>query len=105
MEWIRPVAVIIWLAIFVAWPQWTTAVTLIVAGAVFILFNAVIFVQTVVRDKEAPSAAPIVGGVFAAAGIALLPIAGIWKWAWVPLLIDWGGLPLLFFFLVTRLRK
>jgi hypothetical protein len=102
MKWIRPVAVVIWLAIFAASPQWTTAVTLIAAGTVFILFNAVIFVQTVVRDRDAPSVALAVGGVFAAAGIALLPFPGIWKWAWVPLLIDWGGLPLLFFALFRR---
>jgi hypothetical protein len=46
-----------------------------------------------------------VGGLFAAAGVALLPIDGVWKWAWVPLLIDWGGLPLLFFALFRQLRK
>jgi hypothetical protein len=105
MKWIRPVAVVIWLGIFATWPQWTTAITLLVAGSVFIFFNAMIFVQTVVRDGDGPSAAPIVGGLFAAAGVALLPIDGVWKWAWVPLLIDWGGLPLLFFALFRQLRK
>lgn len=105
MKWIRPVAVVIWLAIFAGWPQWTTAITLLVTGTVFILFNAVIFVQTVVRDKDAPSVAPVVGGIFAAAGIALLPLPGLWKWAWVPLLVDWGGLPFLITALFRRLIR
>ena len=105
MKWIRPVAVVVWLAIFLAWPQWTTGVTLLATGAVFILFNAVIFVQTVVRDRAAPSVAPFAGGIFAAAGVALLPIPGVWNWAWIPLLIDWGGLPLLLSALFRRRRK
>ncbi len=79
------------------WPQLIFALALLGIGGVFIAFNATIFWLTVVRKEHAPAAAPIVGGLIAAIGIASLPLAGSWKWAWVPLVVDWGGLPLFIF--------
>jgi hypothetical protein len=69
------------------------AITLLIIGSALIAFNAIIFWLTVVRKDHASSVAPIFGGIFAAAGIAILPVSESWKWLWVPLLIDWGGLP------------
>ncbi|NCF27068.1 MAG: hypothetical protein GWP69_06780 [Gammaproteobacteria bacterium] len=94
MDWLRLLSTIAWLFIFVNWPQTTFAVTLVIIGGVFIAFNAMVFWITVVRKGHASSVAPILGGVIAAAGIALLPVAGSWNWAWVPLVIDWGGFPI-----------
>jgi hypothetical protein len=91
---LRLVAVVAWLVIFVFWPQLTSAITLLVAGGVFMAFNAFVFWQTVILKGDAPAVAPIFGGILAALGVALLPVTGIWKWAWIPLLIDWGGLPM-----------
>ena len=91
---LRLIATVAWLVILVNWPQLTAAITLLIIGGAFIAFNAFIFWQTVILKGNAPAVAPIFGGILAAAGIALLPIAGIWKWAWIPLLIDWGGLPM-----------
>jgi len=76
----------------VNWVQLVFAVALLLVGGVLIAYNAMIFWLTVVRKEEAPKVAPIVGGVIAAAGIVALPVDGSWTWAWVPLLIDWGGL-------------
>jgi len=84
------------------WPQLLFAVTLLAIGIVMIAFNAMVFWLTVVREEDSPAVAPIFGGVLAATGIALLPMAGSWKWAWVPLVVDWGGLP---FFVVGWLRS
>ena len=95
MEWLRLVGVIAWLGIFVTWPRSTAAITLLVAGGAFIAFNAMIFWETIVRKEPAPAVAPIFGGILGAAGVALLPFPEAWKWAWVPLVLDWGGLPLL----------
>ena len=75
------------------WPQLLFALALLAVGGVCIAFNAMIFWLTVVRKEHAPAVAPIVGGPIAAVGIALLPLAESWKWAWVPLVVDWGGLP------------
>lgn len=92
-DWLRPVLGITWFVIFLFCPQSTFAVTLLAVGGTMITFNAMVFWLTVVRRDHAPSVAPIFGGVIAAAGVALLPLAGSWQWAWVPLMIDWGGLP------------
>jgi hypothetical protein len=93
LDWLRLVAAVVWLGIFVIWPQSTFAVTLLIIGGAFIAFNAMVFWLTVVRRGKASSIAPIVGGVIAAAGIVILPVSESWKWFWVPLVIDWGGLP------------
>lgn len=37
-----------------------------------------------------PSITPFVGGVSGAVGVILLPVAGSWKYAWIPLLCDYG---------------
>lgn len=76
----------------VNWPQLILAVILLIIGGGFIAYNAMIFWLTVVRKEDASSVLPIFGGVIAAAGVAILPVPGSWVWAWVPLVIDWGGL-------------
>ena len=92
-DWLRLLAVVAWLVIFVFWPGITLGVTFIIIGSVAIAYNAMIFWQTVVCKGHASSMVPIVGGIFAAMGIMFLPITESWKWAWIPLVIDWGGLP------------
>ena len=73
------------------WPRLIFAAILLIIGGGFIAYNAMIFWLTVVRKELAPSVAPIFGGVIAAAGILVLPVNGSWQWAWVPLVVDWGG--------------
>ena len=87
------------------WPQLVFAVATLLIGGAFIAYNAVIFWLTVLRKEEAPSVAPIVGGVIAAAGVVILPVAGSWKWAWVPLLIDWGGVRIFVSHWISRRSK
>jgi hypothetical protein len=94
MAWLRPLALIAWLGIFVTSPRATAAITLLVLGGAFMAFNAMIFWATVIRRDDAPAIAPLFGGILAAVGVALLPFPDSWKWAWVPLVLDWGGLPL-----------
>jgi hypothetical protein len=93
MEWLRLMAAVAWLLIFVIRPQLTLAVSLLVGGGAVIAMNAMVFWLTLVRRDHASSVVPLVGGALAAAGVALLPFTGSWHWAWLPLLIDWGGLP------------
>lgn len=102
----RLLAVVAWLLVFVNWPRPVFAATLLAVGTGFIVYNARVFWLTVVRKGEASSAAPIFGGIIAAAGVALLPLEGSWKWAWLPPLLDWGGLPMLLYHgIVRRARK
>jgi hypothetical protein len=76
------------------WPQLIFSAVLLVIGSVMIAFNVMVFWCTVIRKEHAPSVLPIFGGVIAAAGIATLPLPESWKWAWMPLVADWGGLPI-----------
>lgn len=94
LNWLRPLLTVAWLVVFVNWPHITVAVTLLIIGGVFIAYNAIIFWLTVIRKEHASSVAPIFGGILVAAGIVILPASESWKWFWIPLLIDWGGLPL-----------
>jgi hypothetical protein len=77
------------------WIRLVCGVALIALGAVPIAYNAMIFWATVVRKGRAPSVAPFIGGLVAAGGVACLPVAGGWMWAWVPMVLDWGCLPYL----------
>ncbi len=93
-HWLQLLGFIAWLAMFVLRPQLVFSLTLLLIGGAFIAYNAVIFWRTVVRKEEASSVAPIFGGVIAAGGVILLPPEASWQWAWLPLLLDWGGLPM-----------
>ena len=93
-DWLRLLAAVGWLIVFVIWPQVTFAVTLIMIGSAFIAYNGLIFWHTVVRKEAASSILPIFGGIVAAAGIAILPASESWKFSWIPLVVDWGGIPL-----------
>ena len=54
-----------------------------------------IFWETVVLKGHTSSVVPFFGGIFATAGIIFFPITDAWKWIWIPLVIDWGGLPMI----------
>ena len=84
------------------WPQLILAVVSLAIGCVLIAFNGFVFWLTVVKNEDAPAIAPVFGGVFAAAGVMLLPLPDTWKWAWIPLVADWGGFP---FFIAAYLRR
>ena len=94
-DWLRLIGTVVWLIVFVTWPRLTAGVSLLIAGGVMMAFNAMIFWTKMIRKGDGPAVAPIFGGILAGVGIAILPVDGIWKWAWIPLLLDWGGLPML----------
>jgi hypothetical protein len=95
-DWLRLLIVVGWLIVFVYWPRLVFAITLLGIGATFIAYNAMIFWIEIVRRDHASSVVPIFGGILAGIGIAILPVVGSWKWAWIPLLFDWGGLGMLY---------
>ena len=101
-DWLRLAAAVGWLVIFVFTPRVTLAVTLVVIGGTFIAFNGMVFWVTMVRQGHGPAVAPVFGGIIAAGGIVVLPVDGVWKWAWIPLALDWGGPPM---FIVWGVRR
>ena len=92
-DWLRLLFGVACLILFMFRPRLTLVVVLLGIGGVFIAYNARIFWIEVILKEHSQSVLPIVGGILAGAGIALLPESDSWKWAWIPLLIDWGGLP------------
>lgn len=93
LDWLRLLFSVAWLAVFVIWPQITFAVSLLFIGGAFIAHNGLIFWLTVVRNEPASSVAPIFGGIITAIGITILPVGESWKFSWIPLVLDWGGIP------------
>lgn len=75
------------------WLRLTLSSLLLVLGGLCILGNAWIGWRTIVRRAPAPSPIPLVGGVLAAAGVALLPFPRSWMWSGAPFLLDLGGAP------------
>ena len=57
--------------------------------------NAALFWQGVVRRRKTSSVIPLIGGIFGVLALLSMPIQGVrWHW-WLPLLLDWGGLPVI----------
>lgn len=75
---------------------WIVSVLLIIIGAYVSVMNWGVFVNNHILKKPWASAVPFVGGVSAGLGLALLPIPDVWKLFWVPLILDWGSLPVVF---------
>lgn len=56
-------------------------------------------------SRSGVSFVPIVGGVAGVAACIVLPVAGAARWAWLPLLLDVGCLPLLVLAALARKRR
>lgn len=58
-------------------------------------FNAISLWKRNIRGERYPSGVPLVGGLFGAIGLWLLPVPGIARFAWLALVLDYGSLPYL----------
>lgn len=82
---------------------WIISILLISFGSLFIVFNFWIFVRSTIFRKHAPSVAPIIGGIITAVGIFLIPVEGVYKFAWIPLILDVACVPYLLLFLMYEI--
>ncbi|MBC2592657.1 hypothetical protein H5P28_00125 [Ruficoccus amylovorans] len=73
--------------------QWIASAVLLLFGGYIAVMNWAVFVNNHVLKKQWASAIPFIGGFVLTMGIVLLPITGSWKYAWIPLLLDWGSVP------------
>ncbi|HEY6139557.1 MAG TPA: hypothetical protein VI670_17480 [Thermoanaerobaculia bacterium] len=64
---------------------------LLALGLWIIVLNWAVVWTAKVGRKKVPSWTPLLGGVLAAAGLALIPNTS--HWWWLPFLVDWGCLP------------
>ena len=72
---------------------WAISSLFLACGAWIIALNwSTVWIGLVGRQR-APSWIPLLGGVFGAIGLAILPLPGAHRLCWVPLLVDWGSIP------------
>ncbi|MCA8915905.1 MAG: hypothetical protein KDB90_10880 [Planctomycetes bacterium] len=91
--------------------RWTVAGLLAALFVLLALGNGSIAFRAFVLKQKAPSWIPLIGGVAGAIAFIVVPIGGLWMWAWIPLLLDWGSIPglmhtaLFWLFVVPRLPR
>lgn len=73
--------------------RWAIGVAALILGGMISLGNWITLIGVIVT-KRSSSFVPFVGGDLAAIGIFVLPISGLWKWAWIPLVADFQSLPI-----------
>jgi hypothetical protein len=81
------------------------AILLLVFGVYVMAVNWYVFIQNHIIKKTWSSCITLLGGVAASVGLLLLPIEGIAKFAWLPLILDWGSLPVIVVSVVIYLRS
>ena len=72
---------------------WVVSVILLVCFGSISWFNGKVCYDGFVRHRHTPSWMPLIAGIFGAAGLLLLPVAGAKRWCWVPFLLDYGSVP------------
>jgi hypothetical protein len=72
---------------------WVVSALLAFLGGVAIVGNYSIAILWCVRRKRA-SMIPLLGGVFFAGAMLILPLPAVGRWAWIPLVADLGCVPL-----------
>lgn len=79
------------------------AVCLLLLFALLCVSHLVIAYQRIIKRAPGWSAVPLVNVVIGVVGFRLLPDEGLRAVWWLPLLLDWGGVPLLLEFVVHHL--
>ncbi len=78
--------------------QYIFMVICFIIGLFFIITNARIFWRNYVKkqsDVPYVSENPLIGGIFTALAILLIPNNEWWYLCFIPLLLDWGCVPLI----------
>jgi hypothetical protein len=81
--------------------RWLAGGGALALGGLISLGNWVTLIGIIVT-KGRSSFVPFIGGVLAAIGMLILPVADFWRWAWIPLFADFGTLPMWIWALVAN---
>lgn len=81
------------------------SIILIGVFAAFAASHLVIAYRRIVRRERSFSSVPLVNGLIGSAGIYLFPDPRWSKWWWLPFMIDWGCVPLVFEWVVWRVMR
>ena len=85
--------------------RWIVSVLLLLFALYMAGMNWAVFVNNHLLKRKWTSAVPLVGGVAGILGVLLLPVAGNWRFAWIPLIADWGSVPVIVASLVCARRQ
>lgn len=67
--------------------------------------NWVVFINNYVRKKQWSSALTLIGGASGSIGIVILPVSGAWQYWWLPLVLDWGSIPVILDAIILRVWR
>ena len=88
--------------------QWFIWLVSLLLFAIFLwlsCLNAVEFWKRHMRKEKARSWVPLLGGGAGSLALLAIPTHGLKLWWWLPLLLDWGSLPGLFYTLAWHLFR
>lgn len=74
--------------------QWLLSIICLTIGVLFITLNWLTVYAWLAKRKYS-SWIPLIGGLFFAIGLGILPVAAIRSYWWIGFVIDWGSLPAL----------
>jgi hypothetical protein len=66
----------------------------IVFGSVFVWvgsLNAIVFWKGVILRQRTSSFIPLLAGLSGMVALLIVPLTGVRRWWWIPLLLDWGS--------------
>ncbi len=75
--------------------QWIFGILFLVFGTYMSAMNWACFVNNVIPSRRFASVVPLVGGISGSIGVICLPISGVWKYFWIPFIVDYGSIPLI----------
>ncbi len=84
--------------------RWCLTIPCLLVFAAFALLNLQIFFSQL-RNPQGRSLGPVVGGLFGAIGIFLMPIEGAMKYCWLPLVVDIGCGPMIVMALIEAIHS
>jgi len=77
------------------WARWILGLVLATLFLFLAGAHATIVWNGLVRRRHTPSAVPLFVGLFGVAAAWVLPVPGLSCWWWLPLILDYGSVPLL----------
>jgi hypothetical protein len=84
--------------------QWGVASLCLLIFGLIALLNAWTLIEYRLNKKHV-SAVPLVGGLLGVFGLLLLPVGGPKEFWWLPLLLDYGSVPMLTYFFLYHLWR
>jgi hypothetical protein len=84
---------------------WIVSILLLGVFLYIALLHAALIFSVYVLKQKGSSMVPLFAGICGALGIVLLPVKGSAKYWWLPLLLDYGSIPLLLHTLLNNCKS